>query len=414
MPGVSNGNATDVSDLDEGSFTRSEVDDRSIIRVRSREFRFHPSHHPVQIFGGAILGHGSYLRTYVRIGALVSSVPHGRLLSYLAARVGALHRPKGDQLSVVASLAQSRTGQRQLRLLQALTELEPLDNHHQVHVRPLRADSERWGLDAGAITSDLRYLQSLGMVECFESVAGINNVFVKQPGLDTVEEFRELRSNLRRRAQELRDIVLNWLYDEQLSGGKVKVLNDFLNSPRNQYLGDPFTEEELWRAGKWLLDQEYIDGMRAYGNILARPIVTTKGINVIETEQSVNKALNAAGVTMNNVTITGSQSVNVAVGSNNVTQSNSLTQGQIEQVEKILGSVRAMLNPAVIGVTQEVATEAQTAADEVEQEIHSPAPDGGKVKALLMKLADLAATGTVQGGVDALNALMQQGIAGIG
>lgn len=317
-------------------------------------------------------------------------------------------------MSVVESLAQSRAGQRQLRLLQALTELEPLDNHRQVRVRPLRDDSERWGLDAGAITSDLRYLQSLGMVECFESVAGINNVFIKQPGLDTAGEFRELRTNLRRRAQELRDIVLNWLYDEQLSGGKVSVLNDFLKSPLNQYLGDPFTEEELWRAGKWLLDQEYIDGMRAYGNILARPIVTTKGINVIETEQSVNKALNAAGVTMNNVTITGSQSVNVAVGSSNVTQSSSMTQGQVELVERVLGSVRAMLNPMVIGVTEEAATEAQIAVDEIEEEIHSQAPDGGKVKALLLKLTELAATGTVQGGVDALSAMMQQGINGSG
>lgn len=30
-----------------------------------------------------------------------------------------------------------------------------------------------------------------------------------------------------------------------------------------------------------------------------------------------------------------------------------------------------------------------------------------------MKLTDLAATGTVQGGVDALNAMLQQGITGM-
>jgi hypothetical protein len=316
-------------------------------------------------------------------------------------------------LSVVESLAQSRAGQRQLRLLQALTELEPLDNHHQVAVRPLRDDSERWGLESGAITSDLKYLQSLRMVECFESVAGINNVFIKQPGLDAVHEFRELRTSPRRRAQEIRDAVLNWLYDEHVSGRRVSGISDFLASSNNHYLGDPYSPEEVARAAKWLFEEEYIDGFKVSSGEWLRPSITTKGMRVIETEQSVNKALTTAGVTVTEVNISGSSGVNVAVASNNVSQSNTLTQGQIEQVERILGSVRAMLNPTVIGVTEEVAAEAQTVAGQVEDEIQSPAPNAGKVKALILKLGELAATGTVQGGVDALNAMMQQGIAGM-
>lgn len=116
---------------------------------------------------------------------------------------------------------------------------------------------------------------------------------------------------------------------------------------------------------------------------------------------------------MNKVTISDSRGVNVAVASSNVVQSNTLTQGQIEQVERILGSVRAMLNPMVLGVTEGVTSEAQNVANQMEEEIHSPAPSTGKVKALMLKLIDLAATGTVQGRVDALTVMMQQGIAGM-
>jgi hypothetical protein len=107
-------------------------------------------------------------------------------------------------------------------------------------------------------------------------------------------------------------------------------------------------------------------------------------------------------MTVHELNISDSQGLNVAVASSNVTQSNTLSPGQIDQLERILGSVRAMLNPMVIGVTQAAAAAAQTIADEVDEEIHSSAPSAGKVKALLLKLTELAATGTVQGGVDAV------------
>ncbi|MFE4834492.1 hypothetical protein ACFRAU_07400 [Arthrobacter sp. NPDC056691] len=96
-----------------------------------------------------------------------------------------------------------------------------------------------------------------------------------------------------------------------------------------------------------------------------------------------------------------------------MTQSNTLTQSQIEEVEGTVGSVCAPLNPAVIGDSEEVAAEAQGVADEIQSEIESAAPNSGKVKALPLKLVELAATGTVQSGIDALNTLTQQGIAGM-
>ena len=191
----------------------------------------------------------------------------------------------------------------------------------------------------------------------------------------------------------------------------MSALSDFLAAAQSHYLSDPYSQGELYRAAGWLLEEEYITGHKLSGGELARPSITPKGTRVVEAEESVNQALSAAGHTQNNVTITDSQSINVSLQSSNVSQSNSLTEWQVEAVERILGSVRAMLNPPVLGVTEEVAVEAKVVADEVDQEVHSPTPDRGRLKALLFKLVDLAATGTTQGGVDALTAMMQQGVA---
>lgn len=316
-------------------------------------------------------------------------------------------------MPAVEEIAQTKTGLRHLRLMAALTELEPLDANRQVGVGPLYKEPESWGLDRQGLSNDLDALQERGWIWFERSGAGIQTVVMVQPGVDAAEEFSQLKGNRRRRAQEIRDAVLNWLYDLHLAGVEASGISDFLASPNNQYLGDPYSEDELERAVSWLMAEEYIDGIETFNGELARPEITIKGMRVIETEQSVNKALTSAGMTVNEINISDSQGVNVAVASSNVTQSNTLTQGQIELMERILGSVRAMLNPMVVGVTEDVAAVAQTIADEVDEEIHSSAPSAGKVKALLLKLTELAATGTVQGGVDALSVMMQQGISGI-
>jgi hypothetical protein len=316
-------------------------------------------------------------------------------------------------LSIVESLAQTRVGQRQLRLVQALTELKPLDNDHQVAVSPLREESEKWGLESGAITSDLKYLATLDMLYCFESLAGINNVFIKQPGLDAAEEFKQLKGDLRRRVQEIRDSILNWLYDLYIQDGQAPSTNAFLASDRGNFFGEPYTQSELDRAIRWLRGEEYVKGAALYGSELLRPVLTTKAIRTIETGNSVNQLLTSAGVNVTEVHVQGSSGVNIAVASSNVNQSNTLTQGQIDQVEKMLGSVRALLNPHFLGVSDTTVADAQEVVGEIEREIQSSAPETSKVKALAFKIMELAATGTVQGAIDAIKTVVQQGIAGM-
>lgn len=299
---------------------------------------------------------------------------------------------------------------RQLKLLALLAELEPVDRDHQVEIEELEKDPTQYGFTSSQLDGDLEAMKNWGWIDFWPTNDGIGSLIMKQPALDAAEEYQALRNNPRRRAQEIRDAVLNWLYDLQFSG-HASGISDFLSSSRNDYLGHPYDQEELYRAAKWLMDEEYLSGTRAMGGEVLRPSITTKGTRVIEMEQSVNTALTQAGMTVNEVNISGSQGVNVSVASTNVNQSNTMTQGQIEGVEKIIRSVRALLTPAVIGVSEEVADEAQAVTTELEEHIQSGAPQTGFVKSLLFKLADMVATGTLQGGIDALNGMIHQATA---
>jgi len=312
----------------------------------------------------------------------------------------------------VESLAASKTGLRHLQLMSTLTGFEHLDVNRQVGVGALYEDAKERKLPRESVTGDLHALQDRGWLWFEASAAGIQTVVLNQAGVDAAEEFQALQTDPRRRTLEIRDAALHWLYDRHLVDDDSGLFADFLKSPNAHFLGEPYSEAEVNRAMQWLLDGGYIKGIKAYGTILARPMITTKGQRVVESGRSVNAVEGVAGVT-NNVSISGSQGVNFAWNSSDVIQSNTMTQEQVEAVERILGSVRAFMIPAAIGVAEETSAEGQEVADEVEAEIRSATPNSGKVKALLLKLIDLAATGTVRGGVDALNGMMQQGIAGL-
>jgi len=315
-------------------------------------------------------------------------------------------------LSEVKSLAQSKTGLSHLQLMSTLSEFEPIDNNRQVGVGRLYAEAKDRGLPRESVTGGLEALQDRGWLWFERSSAGIQTVMLNQAGIDAAEDFKAMRTDPRKRVLAIRDAALHWLYDRHLVGDDSGVFADFLDSPNAHFLGEPYTREEVDRAMMRLYDGGFIKGIRVYGTDLARPMITSEGQSVVESGQSVNGDRGSVGVT-NNVNISGSQGVNFAWNSSNVTQTNTMTQQQVDTMERVLGSVRAMLNPMVLGVSEETTTEAQVIANQVDEEISTQAPDGGRVKALVMNLIELAATGTVQGGVDALTTMMQQGVAGL-
>lgn len=317
-------------------------------------------------------------------------------------------------MSDVESLAQSTTGLRHLQLITKLMDFEHLDSNRQVGVGALYEDAMERGLPRQSVTGDLEALQDRGWLWFEKTMAGIQTVVLNQEGADIAEAFKELKGDTRRRTQQIRDDVLDWLYDIYLSDGIAYGMSDFFKHDKAHFFGEPYTEKELLRATRWLKDEDYVKGIGAFGGELIRPELTTKAVKTIETGKSVNDLLTSAGVNVTEVHVQGSSGVNIAVDSSNVTQSNTLTQGQIEQVERMLGQVRALLTPITAGVSDQVASQATVITGQLEDEIKSAAPQPAVVKALGVKLMELAATGTVQGIVDALNLVITQGINGIG
>ncbi|MEJ1180849.1 MULTISPECIES: hypothetical protein [unclassified Pseudarthrobacter] len=314
-------------------------------------------------------------------------------------------------MPTVESIAQTKAGLRQLQLISTLTEAEPLDGNGQVGVSALYEEARQRGVPRQSVTSDLEALQDKGWLWFERSPAGIQTVVLKQPGVDAAEEFKALRNDRRRRTLETRQAILSWLYALYVDGEEAAEINSILDTDKGSYFDDPYTPRELARAAEWLVVEGLIRGYPAFGGVLGLPTMTNRGIEVMEAEETTPEPVSRGGDVYN---IHNTGAFNWAHHSSNITQSNTLTQGQVEQVERTIGSVRAMLTPQFIGVSEDAAAEGQVIVGQLEEEIRSSAPSSGKVKALLMKLMDLAATGTVQGGVDALSAMMQQGINGIG
>ncbi|MDQ4490718.1 hypothetical protein RBS60_10965 [Sinomonas sp. ASV486] len=310
---------------------------------------------------------------------------------------------------MIEALAQSGSGLRQLHLMTVLGGFEPTVDH-QVEIGDLEADPSRWGFTDSSLGGDLEALQSRGWIEFWPTYSGIGSVVLKQPGIDAAREFQQLQTDPVRRYKEARDALLRWLYEANLSGSAPSGVQDFLLSPTSSYLGSQYTEDEVRRAADWLLEKGYIKGHRTYVGSLLRPSITSAGIDAVETVQSASAALTGAGITVNNINVTGSQGVNLSVASSHVNQSNTLTQNQVDEVAKVIDSARALLNSSSMGISRDAEAEARGVVDDLDEEIQQESPRTGIIKGLVAKLADLAATGTVQWAVDAFTALTQHAI----
>ncbi len=308
-------------------------------------------------------------------------------------------------MSVVESLIQSPAGQRQLRLMQALTELEPLDGDRQVGVSPIRAESDKWGLEPGAITSDLKYLQSLGLVECFESLAGINNVFIQQAGLDAAKEYRTFMKNKVRRNKACRDAYLHWLYEGDEAPG------DFHSECT--FYGSPYSEQELKDAKNWLDEEGFIVGSKTADDDIYYAEITSKGTRAVESGRSVND-WHSGGISMTDrsINITGSNNVNVAQDSSNVTQSNTLTQEQLDKISDVIESYRAL--SGALNLPEEQLEVAETLVGELEEEAADVNAEPGKIRQALESLTGIVAEHGAKGVATAVISVIEQALQFLG
>ncbi|MGN7149306.1 hypothetical protein ACTHQ6_09980 [Arthrobacter sp. SAFR-179] len=294
-----------------------------------------------------------------------------------------------------------------MQLIATLVDFEHLDGNRQVGVGELYEDAVSRGLPRQSVTGDLQELQTRGWLWFEPSLAGIQTVTLNQAGVDVAEEFKALRSDPRRRTRQIREDVRSWLYDLYVRGEEASGITDFLTSPANQHFGDPYTEAELDRAAEWLLDEKHIEGILTFSGDLARPTITNKGISIVD------NGTPAGDSGRGHITIHNSGAFNWSHNSSNVTQSNNLTQGQVDQVSEMLKTVIPLIASDLVRVSSETVAEAEAVADEIQQEIQSASAQPSRIKELAYKLVELAGTGGVQVGMSAVNSVVQQGIAGM-
>ncbi|MGY3317316.1 hypothetical protein [Arthrobacter sp. TE12232] len=93
-------------------------------------------------------------------------------------------------------------------------------------------------------------------------------------------------------------------------------------------------------------------------------------------------------------------------------QSNTLTAAQVDEARKVATAFRQML--PILGVPEDSHDEAVHVIAELEEEASAPEPNQNRIKNLLFKSLELIALGTAGGAADALGAMTQSAIDGLG
>jgi hypothetical protein len=114
----------------------------------------------------------------------------------------------------------------------------------------------------------------------------------------------------------------------------------------------------------------------------------------------------------NNFNIRDSHSMNFALNSPGAVQSNTLTAAQVDEARKVATAFRQML--PILGVPEDSHDEAVQVIADLEEEASAPEPKQSRIKNLLFKSLELIALGTAGGAADALGAMTQSAIEGLG
>lgn len=300
---------------------------------------------------------------------------------------------------------------RQLHLLSEIHRLSEGWNRRQIPTAGLYNEGHEWGIDVSALRSDFNALMDAGWIYFEASAAGVDEILIKQEGIDVALEYQKERSNPRQRASALKTALLNWLYDQYLAGEDPKDFASF--KAEGSYLGLAYNDDEITRTAKWLKDKGYIQAWTPVNGKVMSPRITASGIHIVELTESAGSAAKPEGMIVNNnFNIRDSHSMNFALNSPGAVQSNTLTAEQVDQARKV-GSFLRDIKPA-LGLPAERQEDADVVMAELEQETASPEPSPGKLKALLFKVLDVVATGTAESAVEVVSSMAQTAIEGLG
>lgn len=135
---------------------------------------------------------------------------------------------------------------------------------------------------------DLEDFRARGWVDFTQDYSGGASIQLRGAGRAFIEDVRVRRADRAKRHQAARDALLHWLYDGYLAGRATPVLSEFVNTSFGKFYGVDFTEQEVNHASLWLRDKDLVKGGGAWGAGVLRPSITTEGILMVESGQSVN------------------------------------------------------------------------------------------------------------------------------
>lgn len=208
-------------------------------------------------------------------------------------------------------------------------------------------------------------------------------------GSDAWAALESARGNVRARRRRMRDEYLEWVVD-QADAGTAPTVDDYLPTGAN-YLGMPYTEEDLKQTGKWLREGRFIEGpMTDQRPDPLRPSPTAKGRWFIEEGRSVNDSANEETPGWSGVTNNFHGPTNVAQNSHNVQQTINIgwqdqARGLVDEISRRLEHVES----------EQARSELAAAVDELRAEVDGQARPSA-VRCIVTKLG--LAIGTAMAG----------------
>lgn len=251
-------------------------------------------------------------------------------------------------------------------LILAVAQLTDPSASSSVRKEDLKTKVNELGGDEEFITQDeLNYLVSLGWMSTEHITYDDRGVGRITPlGISEAHDFDQRRNDVQARRVKLRDLFLRWLYTEtQINDAHMPSVDNFLSTDAN-YLGTPFTQDDLNKALEWLKDNELVSGIGSWGRAILRGTITAKGISVVERNRSVMDSETTNIV--NNTTVHGPANIaNQSPGTHQTIVQDSAWASQLvthlEAVHQALPTlpdeVRAGIAEAVSGAIEAAKTE---------------------------------------------------------
>lgn len=117
-------------------------------------------------------------------------------------------------------------------------------------------------------------------------------------------------------------------------------------------------------------------------------------------------------MTDRSINISGSNNVNVAQDSSNVTQSNTLTQEQLGKITDVIESYRAL--SGALNLPEEQLEETETLVGEIEEETADVNAEPGKIRKALERLTAIVAEHGAKGVATAVLSVVGQALQFLG